>query len=144
MKKLLTIMVTAMLSLTCLSQDLVKEIDQKQFSELVGQLVENNRWEITATRPAIIDFNADWCGPCRRLAPILKEIAGERSDIDFYSINVDNNKELARKLRISSIPMLLLVPVDGEPQSIIGLYPKEELIKTIEYVIDGKSARQEE
>ena len=120
----------------------VKEIDQSQFNQLVG-LADNGNWTTTAQRPCVVDFNADWCGPCRRLAPVLKELARERTDIDFYSVNVDDNKELAETLRISSIPMLLIVPVQGDPQAIVGLYPKEELVKVFDYVFHGKTEVEE-
>ena len=70
-------------------------------------------------------------------------MAKERTDIDFYSVNVDDNEELAKALRISSIPMLLIVPVQGDPQAIVGLYPKEELLKVFDYVFNGKTEVEE-
>ncbi len=140
-KKLIPLLLTVLLAIPAVAQN-VKEIDQSQFQQLVG-LAHDGNWTTTAKRPCVVDFNADWCGPCRRLAPILKELARERTDIDFYSVNVDDNKELAETLRISSIPMLLIVPVQGDPQAIVGLYPKEELIKVFDYVFNGKTEVEE-
>ena len=134
----MTLLLAMMLVVPALSQEVVKEINQDQFKQLVG-VIDNNKWTINTQRPCIVDFNADWCGPCRRLAPILKELAAEYTGIDFYSVNVDDNAELAKQLRIRSIPMLLIVPTQGDPQSIVGLYPKEELVKVIEFVINGKT-----
>ena len=90
-------------------------------------------------RPAIVDFNAEWCGPCRRLAPILEELAVEYAGrVDFYSVNIDDNPEIAQALRISSIPMVLLCPMNGTPQSIVGLYPKDEIVNAMNYVFGWK------
>lgn len=139
-KVLMVLLLMVAMFSSAAAQD-VKEIDQKQFNQLVGT-ADRSGWTTTAMRPCVVDFNADWCGPCRRLAPILKELAKERTDIDFYSVNVDDNKELAEVLRISSIPMLLIVPVQGEPQAIVGLYPKEELVKVFDYVFNGKRTEE--
>lgn len=136
-KILIPLLLTVLPAISAMAQN-VKEIDQNQFKQLVG-LADNGNWTTTAQRPCVVDFNADWCGPCRRLAPILKELARERTDVDFYSVNVDDNKELAESLRISSIPMLLIVPVQGDPQAIVGLYPKEELVKVFDYVFKGQT-----
>lgn len=136
----LTLFLAFLLAVPAMAQE-VKEIDQDQFKQLVG-VVDGTNWTTTALRPCVIDFNADWCGPCRRLAPVLQELARERTDVDFYSVNVDDNKELAEAMRISSIPMLLIVPVKGDPQAIVGLYPKEEIVKVIDYVVNGKSEEE--
>lgn len=140
-KILISSLLALLLAIPAMAED-VKEIDQTQFKQLVG-LADNGNWTTTAQRPCVVDFNADWCGPCRRLAPVLKELAKERTDIDFYSVNVDDNEELAKALRISSIPMLLIVPVQGDPQAIVGLYPKEELVKVFDYVFNGKTEVEE-
>lgn len=136
----LALLLTLLLAVPAVAQE-VKEIDQIQFKQLVG-VVGGNNWTITAQRPCVVDFNADWCGPCRRLAPVLRELARERIDVDFYSVNVDDNKELAEAMRISSIPMLLIVPVNGDPQAIVGLYPKDEIVRVIDYVVNGKAKEE--
>lgn len=114
----------------------VKEINQTQFKQLVSNYSGGYKnWSFKGTRPAIIDFYAVWCGPCKKLAPIVEELAKEyKGKIDFYKINIDNNPELAQEYQVGSIPMLLLAPTTGVPQIITGLYPKEEIIKAIDYV----------
>lgn len=111
---------------------IVNVIDQDEFALLVNEWRQTSTWEFKGERPAIIDFNATWCGPCRKLKPILDELAKEYSGkIDFYSIDVDENRPLAMWFRISSIPMLLICPVDGQPQALVGMCPKENIVEAI-------------
>ncbi|MBR6283873.1 MAG: thiol reductase thioredoxin [Muribaculaceae bacterium] len=110
----------------------VNEINQDDFAQLVADWHNTSEWKFKGSRPAVVDFNATWCGPCRQLAPILKELAVEMAGkVDFYSIDVDKNRALAGTFGISSIPMLLICPVDGKPQSIVGLKPKEYIQQAI-------------
>lgn len=116
--------------------DLVKEITSAQFKQLVSEYEGGYaNWQMKGVKPIIIDFYATWCGPCRKLSPIVEELAEEyKGKIDFYKIDIDKNKEIAKAYAISSIPMLLFAPIKGKPQSVVGLYPKEELEKTIKYM----------
>lgn len=117
----------------------VTEISQEQFAELVSDYT-TGEWKMKSEKPVIVDFNATWCGPCKRLAPVLEELAQEYDGrLAIYSVDVDKNKPLAQSFGVRSIPMVLLCPVEGEPQQIVGLYPKEELVKAIEYVLFKKS-----
>ncbi len=116
----------------------VTEINQDQFAQNVADYTANE-WKFKGDKPVVVDFNATWCGPCRRLAPILEELAGEYDGrVTFYSIDVDKNRPLAQAFQVQSIPMLLLCPVEGEPQAIVGLYPKEEIVKAIEALLPAK------
>ena len=135
----LTLLLTILLALPCFANGTVKEINQNQFKQLVG-IIDGDNWTQTAKRPSVVDFNADWCGPCRRLAPILKEVAAMYPDIDFYSVNIDENPQLAEQLGIDSIPLLLILPAPGkgDPGNIEGFVPKEELIRAIEQTVNGK------
>ena len=77
--------------------------------------------------PVLVDFNADWCGPCRMLAPVLEEIAKERTDRKIVAVNVDDESELAEEYGIASIPCLVLFQNGAEAQRIVGFRPKEEI-----------------
>ena len=93
----------------------------------------NDEWVYEGDKPCIVDFYADWCGPCKRIAPIMKELAEQyQDDVLFYKINVDNERELATVFGISSIPTILFVPVNGKPQAALGALPKETLVQQIE------------
>ena len=90
-------------------------------------------WVYEGDKPCIIDFYADWCGPCKRVAPILEELAKEYGDnIIIYKIDVDKENELAATFGIQSIPTILFVPVKGVPQISQGALPKSEFIKQID------------
>ena len=79
-------------------------------------------------KPAIVDFYASWCGPCKMLSPILEELAKEHKDeIIIYKVNTENEPELAAAFGIRSIPTLLFIPMEGNPQMIMGAQPKPEL-----------------
>lgn len=93
--------------------------------------------EFLGDKPAIIDFNATWCGPCRRIAPILDELANEYEDeIVIYAVDVDECGELAAAFGISSIPAILYIPLEGEPVMTVGMRNKEKFIDEInEYLL---------
>ena len=91
-----------------------------------------DQWVYEGKTPCIIDFYADWCGPCKRISPILKDLAKEyKGKIIVYKINVDNEKELAATFGIRSIPFVLFVPSKGKPQSMLGAQPRENFVKII-------------
>jgi thioredoxin 1 len=80
----------------------------------------------------VIDLYADWCGPCRMLAPVLEELEGEYPDVKFCKINVDNDRELAMQFKVESIPMVAFVKDNTFADMSIGFVPKENLVKLIE------------
>lgn len=91
------------------------------------------QWVYEGNKPAIIDFYADWCGPCKKVSPILKELAAQyKDDIVIYKINVDNEKELATAFGIQSIPTLLFIPKTGKPQIAQGALSKEQFVEQID------------
>jgi thioredoxin len=99
----------------------------------------SDKWTYEGKKPCIIDFYADWCAPCKRIAPIMKELASEyKGKIDIYKIDVDKEKELAATFGISSIPLILFVPIDGDPQAALGFLPKETIIEHIDLILLGK------
>ena len=113
----------------------VTEINQDDFARLIVDWRNATEWKFLGARPAVVDFNATWCGPCRQLAPILKELAAELAGkVDFYGVDVDKNRELASAFGVRSIPMLLICPVDGQPQALVGLHPKDDILQAINQV----------
>jgi thioredoxin len=92
----------------------------------------STEWIYMGDKPCIIDFYADWCGPCKFIAPIMEELASEYKDkIVIYKIDVDKEEELASVFGISSIPLILFVPVEGQPQAARGALPKKTIVEQI-------------
>ena len=99
-----------------------------------------NEWKFEGSRPAIIDFYATWCGPCKAMAPILDSISKDYAGkIDVYKIDVDKESELAGAFGIQSIPTLLMIPAKGEPKILQGAMPKDQLTKIVnEFLLEKK------
>ncbi|WP_455627797.1 thioredoxin [Parabacteroides chinchillae] len=98
-----------------------------------------NKWVYEGDKPCIIDFYADWCGPCKKVAPILNELAEiYKNDIVIYKVNVDKEKELASAFGIQSIPTFLFIPMNGQPQVAQGALPKEAFVEQINSFLLGK------
>ncbi len=92
----------------------------------------NREWKYLGDKPAIVDFYADWCPPCRMIAPVLDEIAKEYSDIYVYKVNIDACPDIAKVYNVVSIPTLLFIPMSGEPVREVGFLTKgriENIIK---------------
>jgi thioredoxin len=114
----------------------VHSINQDQFRDLIADWNARD-WVMRSPRPVVVDFYADWCLPCRRLEPMLRQIAQHyNGEVDFYRINVDRNSDIADVFQIRSIPFLLVCPMDGEPKSIIGIYPQQEFIRVINQALN--------
>jgi len=97
---------------------------------------QTDKWIYEGKKPCIIDFYADWCGPCKLVAPIMKELAAEYKDnIIFYKIDVDVEKELAAVFGVNSIPRILFVPMEGQPQVAVGALPKEAMVRQINSIL---------
>ncbi|MBE6263765.1 MAG: thioredoxin [Prevotella sp.] len=114
----------------------VKDLTLEEFKNSIMDYEANPKeWKYKGERPAIIDFYAVWCGPCKATAPILDSLATEYDGIvDFYKVDVDKQEELAAMFGIRSIPSLLFIPKDGQPQMQVGAMGRADLenaIKTI-------------
>lgn len=115
---------------------MVEHLTKQAFLEKVYNYEQNQEWKFEGTRPCIIDFYADWCGPCKMVAPILEELATEYAGkIDIYKIDTEAEQELAGAFGIRSIPSMLFVPVAEQPQMSVGALPKDSLKKAISDIL---------
>lgn len=97
---------------------------------------EEAQWKYKGDLPCLIDFYADWCGPCKRIAPVLEELAEEfKGKAYIYKVNTEKEPELSSMFGIQSIPTLLFVPMDGKPQLAAGALPKPQLIEAIKSIL---------
>ena len=112
----------------------VKQLTYKEFLKKVWNLENNpNTFIYKGKLPAVIDFYADWCGPCRRVAPIMEKLAEEYDGkLLVYKVNVDQEKDLATAFQVKSIPMVLFIPLEGQPMMQVGALPEEGYRKVIE------------
>ena len=106
------------------------------FKEKIFDYENNKKWNYEGEIPAIIDFYADWCGPCKQVAPIMKELAQEYDGrVLIYKVDTDAEQELAGMFGIESIPSILFIPVGEQPQMVTGALPKESFVKIIQDVL---------
>lgn len=112
------------------------ELDKEEFIKNVSDL---NEWKYVCNKPAIVDFYATWCGPCKMIAPILDELAAEYADeIVIFKIDIDKEKELTSHFGIKSIPTLFFIPMEGEPHILQGAMSKDDFKKIIDSVLLDK------
>ncbi len=120
----------------------VIQMDNNMFLKNVFDYKTNKEWKYEGTTPIIIDFYADWCGPCRQVAPIMKELAKEyEGKITVYKVDTDKEKELARAMGIQSLPTVVYIPVKGQPQVIMGAADKATFKKAVNTVLLGQPAK---
>lgn len=106
-------------------------IDAETFINKVAD-INQAEWKYLGDKPAIVDFYADWCGPCKMIAPSLEEIAAAYGDkIYVYKVNVDEAQEIAEAFNISAIPTLLFIPMEGKAYKNVGYIEKEQIEKLI-------------
>ncbi len=117
----------------------MEHLTKETFKEKVFNYEKNKDWKFEGDKPCIIDFYADWCGPCKMVAPVLEELAKEYEDkVDIYKVNTEEQQELAAAFGIRSIPSILFCPKDDKPQMSMGALPKESFVKSIEDVLKVK------
>lgn len=112
-------------------------LSKSEFLTKVMNFEQNpQEWKYLGDKPCIIDFYADWCGPCKMVAPLLEELAKEYDgEIYVYKIDTEKEQELAQAFGIRSIPSLLFVPMNGQPQMVMGALHKSELKKAIDDIL---------
>ena len=143
MRKAISIVAIAMvfcLSASVMAQKKPIEIGKKEFlAKVVNYEKNTTTWEYLGDKPAIIDFYADWCKPCKLVEEPLEELAKEyEGKIYVYKVNVDKHKDLAKEIGISSIPTIIFAPIGQDPQILMGAKSKEELKKYIDEILLGK------
>ena len=115
-------------------------LTKEKFLNSIMNYEENNtEWKYLGDKPCIIDFYANWCGPCKMVAPILEELSNEYSeDIYIYKVDTEVEEELASVFGIRSIPTMLFCPMNENPQVVAGALPKTELSKIINNLLLNK------
>ncbi|MBQ9339072.1 MAG: thioredoxin fold domain-containing protein [Paludibacteraceae bacterium] len=111
----------------------VKYLTTEEFKTKVFDYSKDSVWHYCGELPCIVDFYTTWCGPCKRLAPVMEELAKEyEGKVLFYKADTEKERELAGLFRITSIPTLLFVPAEGQPALSKGAAPKEDMKRAIE------------
>ncbi len=120
---------------------MVENLTKETFIQKVFDFEHEKEWKYKGELPAIIDFWAPWCGPCRMVSPILDKIAEEYDGkIVVYKVNTDEEQELAGAFGIQSIPSILFVPLNGQPQMAVGALPKATIVDVIKNVLGVAAA----
>lgn len=115
---------------------MIEHLTKETFLSKVFNYEKNREWKFEGERPCIIDFYADWCGPCKVVAPVLEELAWDYDGkINIFKVNTEEELELASVFGIRSIPSILFVPAEGEPQMALGALPKETFVKAFRDVL---------
>ena len=120
----------------------MEHLTKEKFLEKVFNFEQNKDWKFEGELPCIIDFYADWCAPCRMVAPILEELSIEYAGkINIYKVDTEAEQELAGAFGIRSIPSILFCPKDGQPQMAMGALPKDTFKKAIDDILLKEEAK---
>ena len=148
MKRVAILFLCAALSFSCSTKEKKSEtadstsnnskcisINTEEFNKKVYD-TNSRRWSYLGDKPAVVDFYADWCGPCKELAPILEEIANEKGDeVVFYKVDIDKDPDLAKAFNIRGVPTVVYIPMQGEPNIVTGFKGKEDVINNVNRII---------
>lgn len=115
---------------------MVEVLTAQSFKEKIFDYTAENDWKFKGSVPAVIDFYATWCGPCKAVAPVLDELSKEYSGkINFYKVDTDAERELSSMFGIRSVPSLLFIPTEGQPQMAAGALPKHSFVEAFKDVL---------
>jgi thioredoxin 1 len=115
---------------------MIEHLTKETFLNKVFNYELNKEWKFEGEKPCIIDFYADWCGPCKSVAPILEDLAKDfDGKINVFKVDTEEEQELASVFGIRSIPSFLFVPAKGQPQMAMGALPKETFVKAFKDVL---------
>lgn len=118
------------------SNNMTEHLTKETFKSKVFDYETNKEWKFEGDKPCIVDFYADWCGPCKIVAPVLENLSEDFSGkLNVYKVNTEEEQELAAVFGIRSIPSFLFVPVTGQPQMAMGALPKDTFIKAFKDVM---------
>ena len=133
----------ALLPFASIMADDVVYLTTEQFLARIFDYKNEKDWKFKGNKPCVIDFYTTWCGPCKRLAPIMEEMSQKYCDqVVFYKADTERERELAYVFGINSIPQVLYIPVEGKPMLLKGLYPKDEIERIIdEFLLDKKETK---
>jgi len=115
---------------------MTEHLTKETFKSKVFDFETNKEWKFEGDKPCIIDFYADWCGPCKMVAPVLEGLSEDFSGkLNVYKVNTEEEQELAAVFGIRSIPSFLFVPLGGQPQMAMGALPIDTFIKAFKDVL---------
>jgi thioredoxin len=114
----------------------MEHLTKETFKAKVFDYEAKKQWDFTGDLPCIIDFYAEWCGPCKMVAPVLESLSTEyKGKINIYKVDTEKEPELAGAFGVSSIPTILFIPKKGKPQMQVGALPKEGFVEAIKEIL---------
>ena len=116
---------------------MTEHLTKSTFKEKVFNYENNKEWKFEGDMPCVIDFYADWCAPCKMVAPVLEELSEEfEGKLNIYKVNTEEERELSAMFGIQSIPSILFIPKEGQPQMAMGALPKDTFTRVFKDVLD--------
>lgn len=110
----------------------MEKLTTLEFKENIFDYKNEKTWKFLGDKPTIVSFSTSWCGPCKQLTPILDQLSKEYDgQINIYKVDIEEESELSEAFQIKSIPTILFIPMESEPEKSVGFMPKDKLIKVI-------------
>jgi len=118
---------------------MLEHLTSETFKQKVFNYETNKEWKFEGDKPCVIDFYADWCSPCKMVAPIMEELGQEfDGKLNIYKVDTEDQQEIASVFGIRSIPSILFIPKEGQPQMSAGAMPKESFVKAFDEILGVK------